>query len=122
MLINLSNHPFERWSENQKKIAESNFGKVIDIPFPEIPPESSLEYVTKLAEEYMTKIEDLINQNRPDYYAVHIMGELTFVYVIVNKLKEKNIPAVASTTKREVVDTPEGKLSKFNFTRFRNYF
>lgn len=122
MLINLSNHPFEKWSENQKHIAESNYGNVVDLPFPEIPPESNLEYVTNLADNYITKIQDLINQYKSEFNAVHIMGELTFVYVIVNKLKEKNIPAVASTTKRDVVDTPEGKFSKFNFTRFRNYY
>jgi len=50
------------------------------------------------------------------------MGELTFTYVLLNKLREKGIQAIASTTKRNVIETPEGKISKFSFVRFRDYY
>lgn len=122
MLINLSNHPFSTWQENQKKIAESNYGKIIDLEFPLIPPEEGLDYVKSLANKYLQEIENILDKEKYDNNAVHIMGELTFVYVLVNLLKEKGIKAIASTTKRNVIETEEGKLSKFEFIRFREYF
>jgi len=49
------------------------------------------------------------------------MGELTFVFNLANKLIENNIKVIASTTKRESFQTQSGKLSKFNFVKFREY-
>lgn len=125
MLINLSNHPVNTWQENQKKIAESNYGEIIDLQFPLIPPEEGLDYVKYLANKYLVEIEKILNKGRNysnENNAVHIMGELTFVYVLLELLKAKGIKAVASTTRRNVVETQEGKLSKFEFVRFREYY
>ncbi len=49
--INFSNHPFESWGEEQKKAAEA-YGTLVEIPFPNIPPEWSTEEVNALADEY----------------------------------------------------------------------
>lgn len=122
MLINLSNHPVNSWQENQLKIAKSIYTKVVDLPFPLIPPEEGLDYVKSLANQYLQEIQNILDKEKYDNNAVHIMGELTFVYVLVNLLKEKGIKAIASTTKRNVIETEEGKLSKFEFIRFREYF
>ncbi|MDH7604266.1 MAG: hypothetical protein QHH13_05130 [Melioribacter sp.] len=122
MLINLTNHPLDTWEENQKKIAESIYNKIVDLPFPIIPPDEGLDYVQKLSDEYLEKIEALLKNANYENNAVHLMGELTFTYVLLNKLREKGIQAVASTTKRNVIEIQEGKLSRFSFVRFRDYY
>lgn len=122
MLINLSNHPLNTWQENQISTAKTKYGEIVDIAFPLIPPEEGLEFIHNIANEYLEKIEEIIKKTADYENAVHIMGELTFTYVLVNKLREKGIKAIASTTRRDVVETAEGKLSKFSFVRFREYF
>lgn len=122
MLINLSNHPLNTWQENQISTAKTKYGEIVDIAFPLIPPEEGLEFIHNIANEYLEKIEEKIKKTSDYENAVHIMGELTFTYVLVNKLREKGIKAIASTTRRDVVETAEGKLSKFSFVRFREYF
>lgn len=42
MLINLSNHPYEKWDETQKQAAIEAFGRVEDYPFPPIDPNGKL--------------------------------------------------------------------------------
>ncbi len=49
------------------------------------------------------------------------MGELNFTFSLVNKLLERNIKVVASTSNRKTIDTHEGKIIKFEFVRFREY-
>ncbi|MEJ5350992.1 MAG: hypothetical protein WHS65_05310 [Melioribacteraceae bacterium] len=122
MLINLSNHPSNTWQENQISTARTQYGEIVDIAFPLIPPEEGLGYIHNIANEYLEKIEEKIKKTSDYEIAVHIMGELTFTYVLVNKLREKGIKAIASTTRRDVVETAEGKLSRFSFVRFREYF
>jgi len=122
MLINLSNHPLNTWQENQISAAKTKYGEIVDIAFPLIPPEEGLEFIHNIANEYLEKIEEKIKKTSDYENAVHIMGELTFTYVLVNKLREKGIKAIASTTRRDVVETAEGKLSRFSFIRFREYF
>jgi hypothetical protein len=123
MLINLTNHPSDKWSFEQKSIAEAQYGAVTDLEFPQIPPEAGLDYVIKLAHTYLKKVEGKLKGANNKKNAVHIMGELTFTYTMINfLLREKNIPAVASTTQRDVEETPDGKISRFKFVRFREYF
>jgi len=38
MLINLSNHPFKDWEIGHQKAAMVLFGRVEDIPFPDVNP------------------------------------------------------------------------------------
>ncbi|MDP2692015.1 MAG: TIGR03986 family CRISPR-associated RAMP protein, partial [bacterium] len=76
MLINLSNHPFENWGENQKRTALELFGRVIDKSFPAIDPESDLDYIQNLSESIY---EDLI-KSFGQSLQVHIMGEFVLTY------------------------------------------
>ena len=51
MLINLSNHPVRAWKAVQKKSAMEEYGKIIDIEFPEINPNWSTNEIIKLSEK-----------------------------------------------------------------------
>lgn len=116
MLINLSNHPFDKWSESQKTTALSHFNRVEDLPFPHIDPHWTMAEVEVLAESYIEKIA----QMKPA--AVHLMGELTFCFLLAQKLKNAGIPCLASTTERIVQEQGEQKISTFRFVQFRPYF
>ncbi len=116
MLVNLSNHPFSKWSELQSNLAIETFRQVKDIPFPHINPNHSRAEVEELVTQYIEKILAL----RP--MAVHVMGEFTFTFLLVTELKKLNIPAIVSTTERIVSETDGKKVVTFNFVRFRHYF
>ncbi|MBK9290668.1 MAG: hypothetical protein IPM52_03415 [Bacteroidetes bacterium] len=122
MLVNLSNHPFKYWPEEQRNAAMEQFGQVHDMPFPNVDPVADLAMVSHLAAEIVQQILDLKENVNNDSFAVHVMGELTINFQIVDLLRKSNIRCVASTTTRETVFTEEGKLSKFRFVRFRDYY
>ena len=55
MFINLTNHPSNKWGEEQY-LASKEYGEIIDIKFPMIDPKASKEDIAKLAMEYKEKI------------------------------------------------------------------
>ena len=125
LFINLSNHPSNRWSESQisSAIDMVNMGPVVDIPFPNIDPELTKEEVDNLSKEYIEKIDNLFLEYDAEKIILHVMGEMTFTYKIINHFKDSYIfTCVASTTKRNVVEKEDGtKVSVFEFVQFREY-
>ncbi len=120
MLINLSNHPSDRWCEKQLDAAHNSFGEIVDITFPQVNPMEDNIYIQSLVYEYYKKIMALYANNYD--ITVHIMGELTFCFALVIMLKQNNIPCVAACTARNTVDLPDGrKETQFQFVRFRKY-
>lgn len=116
MLLNLSNHPFEFWPENQKEAAIEQYGSVEDMPFPQIDPSAERDHVMRLAEDYLSRIKLMPPAT------VHLMGELTFCYMLANMLREAGIYCVASTTERKVTIENDTKTAVFTFVRFRPYY
>jgi len=122
MLINLSNHPLAQWSEKQIQEANKLFGEIVDLPFPQIDPQIDSNEIVEIAKEYLKKIEQ-IAKDKNENVVVHIMGELTFCFALIQLLKQKGIKCVASTTQRNVIEQEAGKKTLlFNFVRFRDYF
>ncbi len=120
MLINLTNHPYAKWSEKQKEVAIKDYGDIIDLPFPSIPPEWSEGEVANLVETYFAKIQEFAAQYNS--IAVHLMGEMNFCFALVSKLCCAGITCVASTTKRIVNLMESGeKVVAFDFIQFREY-
>lgn len=118
MLINLTNHPSSKWNEKQLQIAQEEFGDILDIPFPHISPEITMEKIRELVNQYEREIR-CIN----DLKAIHIQGELTFTFMMVDRCRSLEIPCVASTTERNVIEKKDGtRIFKFNFVAFRPYF
>jgi hypothetical protein len=123
MLINLSNHPYDNWDINQKKTAEAMFGSVIDLKFPVISPEACLFDIVELTFVYARKIDEILVLNKNGKNAIHLMGEFTFTYNLIELLRAKLIPVFASTSIRDTIEDEKGaKISKFRFVRFRAYF
>ncbi len=121
MLINLSNHPSSKWSAEQRRAVNEQFGSAIDLPFPVISPDSDEVYVNGLANEYFDKIESITTKygSKP---TIHLMGEMTFTFNLLGKLIKAGYECVASTTRREVLERPDGITeSVFSFVRFRKY-
>ncbi len=119
MLINLSNHPSSRWQTDQLQAANTQYGEVCDIAFPEVPPMASKEDVAQLAETCVCDIAKIAPATEA---VVHVMGEMTLTYAIVTRLKDKGYRCVASTTIREVFEEEPGKkVVLFKFTQFREY-
>lgn len=123
MLINLSNHPFNSWPENQKKAALKEYFEAQDVPFPVIDPEEETSQISELARKYTGRCLGILGQNGIDrsVAAVHIMGELTFCFALVAMLQKQGIRCIASTTRRIVEQSGNAKTSEFGFVRFRDY-
>jgi len=120
MLINLSNHPCSKWSQEQLSAAQQ-YGEITDMAFPAIDPEFSDADVNSLADEFQKNILQL-SLNKMEPVTLHIMGEFTFTFALVNRMKAAGISCVASTTRRNVTDNPDGtKTTVFEFVRFREY-
>jgi len=124
--INLSNHPSDKWSQEQRDAFYSlvmegyqnwkvDF-QIIDIPFPNVPPEADILEVKEIAENVLKELGEY------NFKYIMCQGEFSLTYNLVKMLKGwEKIPVVA-TTKREVVEKENGeKISVFKFVRFRVY-
>lgn len=119
MLINYSNHPSALWSAEQIKAADRQFGEIVDMPFPSVAPDADEKDIAHLVETELTHISKIAP---PSEAVVHIMGEMTLTYALVNLLKAVGYRCVASTTVREVYEEQPGKKTViFQFVRFRDY-
>jgi len=121
MLINLSNHPSEKWSQSQLDAAKF-YGAIVDLPFPAIDPEAETFDIEFLAETYESKVIQLLASEHSGSQAVHIMGELTFCFALVSRLQKLGFTCLSSTTSRRTIDHSDGtKTTLFGFVRFREY-
>lgn len=121
MLINLSNHPKNKWSDKQLNAAIRKYKSVFDLPFPLISPNATTLQVQRKAEKYLKEILELLKSSEDKQNAVHLMGEFTFVFHLATMLKNKNISIVVSTTNRIVEERDGKKIVTFDFVRFREY-
>ena len=119
MFINLSNHPSANWSMEQIEAARRLSGEIVDLPFPDIDPAGDETYIAALADDYCRKVLEISgNEN----VVVHLMGEMTLTFALVQRLCMHSIPCVASTTERVTVEYADGrKESMFQFVHFRKY-
>lgn len=118
LLINLSNHPTTLWSEEQQ-FAALIYGEFMDLPFPRIDPRGDTEYIKRLVDEYFESIKQ-ISKNRKT--TIHLMGEMTFTFALLNKLLSEGIDCIASTSERKVIELGSGKSETiFSFVQFRKY-
>ena len=122
MLINLSNHPSANWPPEQLAAAQV-FCEVVDLPFPSVDPAGDTEYMQAVRNEYLKKINDICRDAalRVSTATVHIMGEMTLTYALVNALQKQGATCIASTTERITTEQDGKKTSEFRFVQFRKY-
>lgn len=114
MFLNYSNHPSDNW--NIKQINEAQkYGEIVDLSFPAVDPYLDKEEIEALANNELDKILSY----KPD--VVLCQGEFTLSYVLINKLKEKNIKVIAACSERNVVQEDNKKIVLFEFVKFREY-
>ena len=106
--VNFSNHPSTQWSDAQLAAAR-RFGKVLDLPFPSVPPTLDERSVLSLAEQYVDKILQL------NPTAVMCQGEFSLCFAVTRLLQRKEVAVLCACSERV-----ENK-SEFVFVRFRNY-
>lgn len=117
--VNLSNHPSDKWDETQLTAARQ-YGEIKDLPFPDISVDLDNKKLDKLVEKTLGKIYQTAYPARE--ITIHIMGEMTFTFRLVEKLKAAGIRCVASTSERVVQELSDGrKVVQFSFVRFREY-
>ncbi|MBL7785187.1 MAG: hypothetical protein JNM36_04730 [Chitinophagales bacterium] len=132
MFINLSNHPSDKWSDEQREAAmalsqslvmpnapKNTKAFIVDMAFPNIPPTATTQDVIDLAEKFYNNIN---KQGIAKQSAVHIMGEMTFCFTLVGLLQQQGFLCVASTSERNTIENLDGsKTIVFNFVQFRPY-
>ena len=118
ILINLSNHPTAGWSEAQLA-ASMPYGDLVDMPFPQVDPSIDEEALRTLVDVYAAQVAAYRDEHS---VTVHLMGEMTFCFALINRLRGEGITCVASCTERMVELLSDGvKRATFQFVRFREY-
>lgn len=119
MLLNISNHSSENWSDKQLEATKAFGGGVEDMPFPMISAVASCSDIITLSVMYAN---DIVKRYNSDADTIHVMGEMTFTYALVKRLREAGFRCVASTTERVKLQLPDGSfISEFRFQSFRDY-
>ena len=120
MLVNVSNHPSNKaWPQNQTEAAKQ-YGEVVDLPMPQMGPETTLEETEAKAEDYCQKICAMKPQ------AVLVMGESVFVFQLVTRLLDAGLTVLSTRSHRRVMEVRLfGKIplrtSRYYFEAFVPY-
>ena len=118
MFINFTNHPSSLWDEEQTNAARQ-YGEIVDILFPAIDPKAPKKEISLLTDKY---VEDIQKKASPKECVVHVQGEQTFCYSLIQKLQSLGYRCLASCTERIVHINEAGeKVSSFRFAGFREY-
>lgn len=119
VFVNYTNHASAAWSKEQTAAAEA-YGPIVDMPFPEIPPEWTAGEVETLARKTAGEILPM----KPA--AVLCQGEFTYTYCLVGLLKQAGCTVLAACSRRVVQEALDDKgvihkNTQFRFVQFRAY-
>lgn len=119
MLLNCSNHVSKNWNPEQLKAA-SQWGEIVDYPFPTVPATADEADINRLAENIVENIKVM------EPVVVMCQGEFTLSYMIITKLLQSGIKVIAACSERKVEESvlADGNTEKrviFQFIRFREY-
>ena len=117
---NISNHPIEGWSEDQKKAALelAPEAELVDVAFPSVSPEWGEDEVEREAKKMIEGWGEALAGERKVSCAM-VAGEATMSVLLVRELQALGVACYSATTER-VSETIEGeKRSHFTFVRFR---
>ncbi|WP_028841972.1 hypothetical protein [Thermodesulfovibrio yellowstonii] len=123
-LINISNHPSEKWEKEQKQ----GWDRIIDVPFPKIDPTwdvNTPDFLKELIDVEEQVINVLLEANSKAEVFVMLQGEFSFCYMLFDRLRSRDRLSFAiPTTDRAVKEArqPDGtvvKQAQFKFVRWR---
>lgn len=133
IFINVSNHPSTRWDAEQMAAAG---GHVVDVPFPNVPPEATEEEVAAIAAAVVEAVGN-VNYNfwqslpKDEYERaatsasraptqVLVQGEFSLCAELWPRLADYGFTPVVATSERQSVDLGDGKKAAvFKFVKFR---
>lgn len=124
ILINYTNHPSAKWSDDQKNAALTEWSEIIDVPFPQTEPEWNEAEVAACFDAFLADVEGKLlplGKTMADAEFL-IMGEFRYTYYAVRKLKETGHRVFAHAGKREVEVVDNKSIYTFRFGRFVEYF
>ena len=118
MFINISNHPSSKWSPAQLAAAG---GKVVDIPFPNVPPTATPAEVEEMAQRLLDEVA------KHGFFHTHtamVQGEFSLTYALTGMLIRLGTEVVVATSfERKSVENPDGsKTVVFEFVQFRRIY
>jgi|GEM_PF-6216717 len=117
MLLNLSNHAIKEWKEAQLLEANTKFGELVQIGFPNIDPLYSGEEVRDAA---MKKYTELTSRYNHADLSVLIAGEQSFIMYFCLICIEHGTSLYTAAGPRDSITDAEGvKRSRFHFKQFR---
>lgn len=119
MLLNISNHSSKNWKPEQNKAAEQ-YGRVIDIPYPDLKPEWDCQKIVVCARDCFDLCKEMIGQEK-ELSAVHLTGEPVFCSVLSQLLMREEYKCITSTSERKAMVKNGIKISYYKFVCFRNY-
>mgnify|MGYP000167460128 CR=1 FL=1 len=121
IFVNLSNHPSQRWCQEQKEAVDKIVpdAQIMDYPFPSVDSSLNEAQILKLADQLADEIVVL------EPSAVMCQGEFGLTFALVSILKKNGIKVVYSCSERKTTEhqTERGteKISTFMFVKFREY-
>lgn len=114
VFVNFTNHPSETWEEKQIEAAHQ-YGKIVDLPFPNVYPNAGERDIEALGEAYCQKILEW----KPE--AVLCQGEFSLTFFVVSRLRARGIKVLTACSERKTVQHGKVKSSVFVFSGFREY-
>jgi hypothetical protein len=122
MLVNLTNHKFSEWPPIQQEVAAQQFGEVVDLVPPPIPPEASTIEVLQTARLLAVQAIAILDKGKKEENGALVSGEFTFIWCCINLLHQKGIRCYTATTPRDVEEsTPNQNTKNYAFVQFREY-
>lgn len=120
--VNCSNHPSALWSGPQREAARAlGADRIVDLPFPAVPVTATEGDIATLADDL---VASLVAEGSP--LAVHVAGEFTLTFAVVDRLLKHGVPAYAASAERRVEERVDAnghtvKESLFVFCGWRAY-
>ncbi len=125
MFINFTNHPSDKWSEEQISVAEQSYGTIVDLPFPAVPTDADQAWISQEANAQIAKMDSLFTNADSHKNAVLCQGEFTLAFAVITRLLERGIKVVSAVSERNAreiqVDGETRKEVIFRFAGFREY-
>ena len=122
MFLNITNHPSDKWSDEQTEAALVLGQEVMDIPFPNVPPIATTEAVMAVAQTLVATLAH-IGPNADGRFAL-VQGEASLTFELSRMLLALGWRVVVACSDRKVVervreDGTTEKTSVFEFKQFR---
>ena len=113
-LLVISNHPPEKWSDEQKK----GWDTIDYIPFPNVPPTFSFQEVTEMSVSLLEKIGAWKNEHKEG--KISVQGEFTLSSILMSAIQRHDGWVFTFPTTNRAVEEKDGKkTSTFKFVRWR---